>query len=310
MIDPLAEVVSLLQPGAGHFKMVAAAGRWRLRRTAYDDPFYGVVLEGTYRLAVDGHAPVVLREGDFVMIPAALDFTMTSFDPPPEGEQSPPRPLGNGEYRLGPPDEPVDARSLVGHCVLGSPDAGLLVSLLPQFLHVRDQKRLTTLVELIGEESRAQRPARNIVITRLLEVLFIEALRAAPGSDPLPGLLRGLADERVAAALRRMHERPGHAWTVPQLAGEAALSRSAFFERFRQTVGVAPMEYLLAWRMALAKDLLRQGKGNVADVAARVGYSSASTFSVAFARYAGVPPSRYAGDAAAGWPAAPPDALA
>jgi AraC-like DNA-binding protein len=304
MADPLAEMVSLLQPSAGYFKMVAAAGRWRLRRTEYDEPFYGVVLEGTYRLAVDGHPPVVLREGDFVLIPAALDFTMTSFDPPPDDTQSLPQALGQGEYRIGPPDEPVNVRSLVGHCVLASPDADLLVSLLPQFLHIRDQKRLTTLVELVGEESRAQRPGRSIVITRLLEVIFIEALRSTPAGKEMPGLLRGLADERVAAALRRMHEKPGHAWTVPELASEAALSRSAFFERFRQTVGVAPMEYLLAWRMALAKDLLKRGTATIADVAARVGYSSASTFSVAFARFAGVPPSRYVGDVVAGSSAA------
>lgn len=293
MTDPLAEVVSLLQPGAGYFKVVAAAGRWRLRRTEYDQPFYGVVLEGTLHLAVDGHSPVVLREGDFVLIPAALDFTMTSFEPPPEDVRSVPEALGNGEYRLGSADEPVNLRSLVGHCEFSSPDASLLVSLLPQFLHVRNQRRLTTLVELVGEESRARLPARDIVIARLLEVLFIEALRSLPVTNALPGLVRGLADERLAVALRRMHEDPARAWTVPQLASEATLSRSAFFERFQRAVGVAPMEYLLTWRMALAKDLLKRTKSSVSEIATRVGYSSASTFSVAFTRHTGVPPSRY-----------------
>jgi AraC-like DNA-binding protein len=91
-----------------------------------------------------------------------------------------------------------------------------------------------------------------------------------------------------------MHESPTRPWTVAQLAKEAALSRSAFFERFSRTVGVAPMEYLLAWRMALAKKLLRQKEAGIADIAGRVGYSSASTFSVAFTRYVGLPPTRYA----------------
>ena len=90
-----------------------------------------------------------------------------------------------------------------------------------------------------------------------------------------------------------MHEHPTRPWTVEQLARETALSRSVFFERFRRALGVAPMEYLLAWRMALAKDLLRR-RGGVAEVAGRVGYSSASTFSVAFARHVGLPPARYA----------------
>ncbi|TGT70159.1 AraC family transcriptional regulator, partial [Mesorhizobium sp. M8A.F.Ca.ET.161.01.1.1] len=70
------------------------------------------------------------------------------------------------------------------------------------------------------------------------------------------GLGRGLGDERLSAALRAMHDRPGHPWTVVDLAKEAALSRSAFFARFNRIVGVAPMEYLLTWRMALARQFL------------------------------------------------------
>jgi AraC-like DNA-binding protein len=81
---------------------------------------------------------------------------------------------------------------------------------------------------------------------------------------------------------------------VAQLAKEAALSRSAFFERFSRVVGVTPMEYLLAWRMALARNLLRRKEGGVAEVAERVGYGSASAFSVAFTRHVGLPPTRYA----------------
>ena len=96
------------------------------------------------------------------------------------------------------------------------------------------------------------------MLARLVEVLLIEALRSTPGDDAPPGLLRGLADARLAPAIRQMHGDPARSWTVPQLAKTAALSRSAFFERFTRTVGVPPMEYLLAWRMAVAKDLLRR----------------------------------------------------
>ena len=78
------------------------------------------------------------------------------------------------------------------------------------------------------------------------------------------------------------------------VAKAAALSRSTFFERFRDAVGVAPMEYLLGSRVALAKDLLRRKDITVAEVAEQVGDSSASTFSVAFTRQVGLPPTRYA----------------
>jgi transcriptional regulator, AraC family len=106
--------------------------------------------------------------------------------------------------------------------------------------------------------------------------------------------MRGLADERLASAIREMHANPAHAWTVAQLAKAAALSRSAFFVRFREAVGVAPMMYLLTWRMALAKNLLRGKNMAVAEVAERVGYRSASAFSVAFTRYVGQPPAGFA----------------
>ncbi len=167
------------------------------------------------------------------------------------------------------------------------------MSLLPDIVVVRDEPRLATLVELVREESREQRPARDVILSRLLEVLLIEALRSTASPAASPGLVRGLADKRLAAAIRRMHETPTRAWTVSELAKDAALSRSTFFERFNREVGLAPMEYLLSWRMALAKNLLRKKDGNVAEIAERVGYSSASTFSVAFTRFVGMPPTHY-----------------
>ena len=191
-------------------------------------------------------------------------------------------------------------RLLGGYFVFDSPDAALLASLLPAVVHVRGAERLSTLVRLVGDEASEQRPGRDLVLTRLVEVLLIEALRATPGDDAPPGLLRGLADARIAPAIREMHGHVARSWTVAQLARTAALSRSAFFERFTRTVGLPPMEYLLAWRMALAKDLLRRRELALAEVAERVGYGSASSFSTAFSRYVGQPPSRFA-RAAVGW---------
>lgn len=294
MVDPLAEVVTLLQPGAPFSKLVSGAGSWRVRRSEAGRPFYCVILEGACRLSADGHEPIVLQAGDFVLIPSAYGFTMSSLEPTTSQDaDAAPVALPDGEFRLGIQSGPREVRMLIGYCVFGSPDAALLVSLLPQLVHVRGERRLATIVQLVAEESRELRPAREVILARLLEVLLIEALRSTTGTAASPGLLRGLADGRLAVAIRRMHENPRRPWTVAQLAKEATLSRSAFFERFKHAVGVAPMGYLLAWRMALAKNLLRK-QGGVAEVAVRVGYSSASTFSVAFTRYVGLPPTRYA----------------
>jgi AraC-like DNA-binding protein len=304
VIDPLAEVVTLLQPGAAFSKVVGGAGPWRIRRSEAGQPFYCVILEGSCRLAVDGHAPIELQAGDFVLIPSAYGFVMSSLEPATsEDLDTEPVQLLHGELRHGVQSGPPDVLLLVGYCVFGSPDAALLVSLLPELVHVRGERRLATLVQLVGEESRAQRPARDVILARLLEVLLIEALRSTAGTAASPGLLRGLADERLSVAIRRMHEIPTQPWTVVQLAREAGLSRSAFFARFNRAVGMAPMEYLLAWRMALAKNLLRRKEAGVAEVAERVGYGSASAFSVAFTRHVGLPPMRYARDAMGARPA-------
>jgi AraC-like DNA-binding protein len=222
--------------------------------------------------------------------------------------------MGNGEFRVGAQDGPIDTRMLAGHCSFGSQDASLLVSLLPQFVHVRGEHRLATLVRLVREESREQRPAREVVLARLLEVLLIEALRSTADTGTSTRTDRGHASAGSASATkadrqararagRRTRSRSRSARCTnarcttgrsPSSPPEAALSRSTFFERFGRTVGVAPMEYLLAWRMALAKDLLRRHAGSVASIAQRVGYNSASTFSAAFARHVGCSPTRYA----------------
>jgi AraC-like DNA-binding protein len=297
MTDPLAQVVSLLRPEPAVSKLIVAGGGWSIRRSEQGRPFYCVLLEGRTRLTVDGHAPIGLVAGDFVLVPAAFDFTNASAVPvDPAWCDVPPQMLGPGRFRLGDPALPVDARMVVGHCHFASDDAALLVSLLPQLVHVRGETRLAQLVALLNDETHADRPARGVVLAHLLEVMLIEALRSRPAAADAPGLLRGLGDDRVAIALRLIHDRPSHGWTVGDLAQAAALSRSTFFDRFRRAVGMAPMAYLLHWRMALAKDLLRQGGAGIAAIAERLGYGSASAFAVAFARHVGVPPRAYGAD--------------
>lgn len=295
MNDPLSEVITLLQPRAVFSRLISGAGRWGVRYSAFGEPSFCAILEGCCRLAVDGHGPLTLEAGDFVLLPATPGFTMSGLQPA-KLERLDPKVASRvvGEVRHGTHGGPPDVRLLGGWFVFDSPDTALLVSLLPSLVHVRGVERLSVLVRLVGEEAGERRAGRDLVLTRLVEVLLIEALRAAPGEGAPPGLLRGLADANLAPAIRQMHGNIARSWTIVQLAKTAALSRSAFFDRFTRTVGVPPMEYLLAWRMAVAKDLLRRHDLGLAEVAERVGYGSASTFSTAFSRHVGQPPSRYA----------------
>lgn len=295
MNDPLSEVISLLQPRAVFSKGISGAGRWAVRYSDFGEPSFCTVLEGSCLLAVDDEEAITLKAGDFILLPATPGFTISGFEPvTPEFIDPKAMPVPAGEVRHGTPDGDPDVRLLGGYFVFDSPNAELLVSLLPAVVHVRGLDRLATLVRLVGEETSAQRSGRDLVLTRLVEVLLIEALRLTPGDDAPPGLLRGLGDTRLAAAIRQMHEAPARPWTVAQLARTSALSRSAFFDRFTRAVGLSPMGYLVAWRMAIARGLLRQGDMSIADVAERVGYRSASTFSTAFSRHVGQPPRSFA----------------
>ncbi|UYB51953.1 AraC family transcriptional regulator [Xanthomonas sp. AM6] len=295
MSDPLSDVVRLLHPRAVFANLISGKGDWAVRYAEYGQPGFCIVLEGTAVLAVDGHAPITIGAGDFVLLPATPAFTLSSLVPAPPVFIDPKLvPGGQGERRHGDPDGAPDMRSLGGAFLFDSAQAGLLVSLLPAVVHVRGAGRLMQLVQMVGEEYHDAKPGNAYMLSRLVEMLLVEAMRWTSAGNAPPGLLRGLGDERLAVALKRIHARIDHAWTVGELAQAAALSRSTFFDRFARTVGVPPMEYLLAWRMQVAKDLLRRDGLSVGEVAQRVGYGSTSAFSVAFSRHVGEPPSRYA----------------
>lgn len=295
MLDPLSNVIALLRPSTVFSKGISGAGRWAVRYSAFGHPSFCTILEGSCRLKVEGQPPVVLEAGDFLLLPATPAFTMSGFEAAEPVALDPHTATGvTGEVRHGTPDGPPDVRMLGGYFLFASPDADLLVSQLPAVIHLRGAERLSALVCMVRSEAGEERPGRDLVLARLVEVLLVEALRAVGGGEAPPGLLRGLADARLAAAIRCIHDEPARPWTVAALAKEAALSRSAFFDRFARIVGVPPMEYVQGWRMSLAKDMLRRRAGKLDEIAERVGYGSASAFSTAFARQVGMPPKRFA----------------
>ena len=295
MSDPLSDVVRLLHPRAVLANPITGKGNWAVRYSEYGQPGFCIVLEGSALLAVDGHETISISAGDFVLLPTTPPFTLSSFVPAPPVFIDPKIvPGGQSERRHGEQDGPPDMRSLGGAFLFDTADARLLVSLLPAVVHVQGSDRLMQLVQMVGDEYRDKKPGNEYMLSRLVEMLLVEAMRWTTAGNAPPGLLRGLGDERLAMALKQIHARIDHTWTVSELAKAAALSRSTFFDRFTRTVGVPPMEYVLAWRMEIAKDLLRRDGLSVTEVAERVGYGSTSTFSVAFSRHVGEPPSRYA----------------
>ena len=294
--EPMEELMSLLRPEAVLAKVITGGGQWSVRKPRYGDPAFCLMLDGSCVLDADGLDMVELCRGDFLLFPQTPEFTMSSH--PHANPVFVPLDHSRDTHH-GSVTEPVSMRMLGGYFRFDAASAALLVALLPPVVLVRGGQsgaaRLTRLVELIAEEADTDGPSRDIILKRLVEVLLLEAMRGAPelGSGS-KGLIAGLADPVLAPALRAMHADVARGWTVEHLAGVAAVSRAVFAQRFTRTVGLTPMQYLLEWRVALAKDLLRSERPAVAHVAQRVGYQSATAFTTAFARVAGCSPTEYA----------------
>lgn len=153
------------------------------------------------------------------------------------------------------------------------------------------------LPELLREEIVRDEPGQDVVLDRLLDLVLIAVLRAwfagaAPDSG-VPSWFAAQSDPVVGPALRLLHDRPAHPWTVAELAARTGVSRAGLGRRFTELVGESPMAYLTGWRLALAADLLREPDATVASVARKVGYGSPFALSAAFKRVRGVSPREY-----------------
>lgn len=178
-----------------------------------------------------------------------------------------------------------------------------LLSALPKVLAVRGERAfaaessasssLPALLKLALAESKARRSGSECVLSRLSEVLFVEAIRTYIETLPpeQAGWLAGLRDAHVGRALNLLHDCPAKAWTLEDLADEVGVSRSVLAERFVHFVGIPPMQYLAKWRIQLAAERLRTSTDSLAEIAAGVGYGSESALSRAFKRVVGVSPS-------------------
>ena len=294
--DPLATIISLLRPQTVLSKIVSGSGTWSIRKPPYEDPAFCLLLNGSCFLEPDGSGALELNEGDFVLLPQMPSFTLASdlnLSPTPVA-LDPAR-----ESHYGNESEAATMRMLGGYFQFDRANAQLLVKLLPAVIHIKREEpeatRVRRIVELIGEETNTDRPGRALILERLVEVLLVEALRfrSASTAREEQGLLAGLSDPALAQTLREIHLDVARRWTVEQLARIAGMSRAVFAERFARKIGMPPMQYLLEWRMALAKNMLRGERPSLAEIADRVGYQSASAFSTAFTRLTGRSPSEF-----------------
>ncbi len=171
-----------------------------------------------------------------------------------------------------------------------------LLYLLPLVMKVdtlrQEDDWLGETVRFISREADEMRPGSETIITRLADVVVIQAIRSwiASAKESDRGWLAAIRDKHVGRALAAIHRTPECNWTVEALAQEAGLSRSGFSARFTQLVGQSALQYVTEWRMQLARELLIDTSDPLAVLADRLGYQSEAVFSRAFKRVFGVSP--------------------
>jgi AraC-like DNA-binding protein len=172
-----------------------------------------------------------------------------------------------------------------------------LLAKLPDVIHLRPAvgSSLRSTMDILGAELLAPEPGQQALLDRLLDVALVQVLRQQLAADveSAPAWFRAMNDPAIGAALRAVHAEPQRPWTVADLAAEANLSRATFARRFHELVGVAPLAYVTDWRMALAREQLRDSDAGLSAIAQSLGYASEFSFAAAFKRHEGVAPGRW-----------------
>lgn len=194
-------------------------------------------------------------------------------------------------------ENPGAVRILSGFFTFKGQAAAMLIDQLPAILHMRAEglePQLETALNFMDQESVGLRPGYVAVAARMMDLLFIQILRAII-TEPLvkTGFLAALSDPSLARALAAIHADPAIPWTVAALASEACLSRTVFANRFRETVGVTPLRYVNHWRLTVAEDLLRSPGISIEGVRQKLGFNSGFAFARAFRAQFGMAPREF-----------------
>jgi len=295
-LDPLSDVFQLLDAQSIYSGSFVTGGRWAVRFQRTQGIKFNALGRGSGWLAMGGQEPVQLHAGDCFITCHGNDFVVASALDVPEIKAESLFANALGEVRYG---EREDVQFIGGLVMLNETNASLLTGSLPPLVVIRGSTAralpIRWLLDQLLAESRSEEVGRSVMCNDLMRMMFVHALRAHLESDAgqTQGWLAGMADRRLRAALRCIHEDPARSWPLAELANAATMSRSAFAQHFKETIGFAPGDYAIRWRMRLAMKRLRCGQESASSIGASLGYLSDSAFSSAFKKVVGVSPRIY-----------------
>lgn len=298
--DPLGEALHFLRMNGAFYCRSELTDPWGLTLPPMPGyVWFHVVTSGRMWLQAGDSKASLLEPGDLALVPHGEGHVLGS----QPGVHAPgilelERELVSERYEIlrhgggGPPTSLVCGAVRFDH-----PAARNLVAALPEIIHVGSSSSpqpdwMQGTLRLMAAEARELRPGGEAVITRLGDILVIQAIRSWMATDPAArtGWLGALQDRQIGRAITLIHRDPARPWTLASLADEVAMSRSAFAARFTELVGEPAMSYVARWRMHLALDALTEQRATVAELANRLGYRSEAAFARAFKRIIGAPP--------------------
>lgn len=301
-VDPLGEALHSLRMSGAFYCRSEFSAPWGVAMPPMPGCLMLHVITAGQAWLMAGDEPArLLQAGDLALVPRGEGHRMGSArDAPAMPLFDLPRALAGERYELlrhGGGGEPCEM--LCAAVRFDQPSAHRLVALMPPCIVISagpspQAEWLQATLRWVTHEARAVQPGGETVLTRLADVLVVQALRAWLANDPAAGVgwLGALRDRQLGRALAALHRDPARDWTLAELAAEAAMSRSAFAARFKARVGEAPLAYLTRWRMQLAAAALQEeGEDTtLAVLAERLGYESEAAFSRAFKRVMGTAP--------------------
>ncbi|MCQ1946098.1 AraC family transcriptional regulator [Arthrobacter sp. zg-Y1116] len=296
--DRLSEVLDFIQVRGVISGSIAVHGRWETEARIDDDMKFFAVVQGSMKLATDGlEEPLHLEAGDVVVLNGRTwlrlhggsgDAVPARLDPPASGTF----------VRAGEGEPGTEDIIIGGRVAVNTVGRDLLLQALPPVAHVRSgtdaAPHLPMLIRRLFDEVSRQQIGSGFAVRQYAQLLLLDVLRSFITDAELPqGWLKLIADERLRPALALIHAPGAPPPSLAELANAAAMSRTAFAERFRDVAGTPPRAYLNNWRMLVAQRELRSGDTRIRSLALDLGFSSESAFSTAFKRSVGESPLHY-----------------
>ncbi len=290
-MDVLGDILRIIRLRGSVYFNACFCSPWGMDVGASSKAAFHLVVRGSAWLKLAGQDEhVVLNAGDIVLFPNGAEHVIA--DSPTSECLSAERVVD--AYRAGETlfsGDQEHSRIVCGYVEFDRSQSHPFLENLPEMIHIDAEHRarfqwLDSVIQQIVFESENKNPGSDVLIDRFTEVLFIHVIRSfAEMSGAQKSYLSALSDKHLSKALGLIHDKAEKEWTVDLLASAVGMSRSAFYSRFSEHVGMPPMKYLFEWRMMQAKLKIESTQKSLAVVAGEVGYQSDSAFQKAFKRF-------------------------